>query len=169
MHDIALWAVIGVAILGLGVALAALRRTGGQHPALPYRVVPSLLTPAERRFYAALVTAIDPHMTICAKVRLADVLTLPPGTPEWRAHFNRVQAKHLDFVLCNRDDLAPLLAIELDDSSHARSARRERDAFLNQACADAGLSVLRIPVQRSYTTVELAQRVQDSLNRPSAA
>ena len=39
-------------------------------------------------------------------------------------------AKHLDFVICNKD-LAPVVAIELDDASHDAEDREERDDFVD--------------------------------------
>ena len=42
----------------------------------------------------------------------------------WR---NRIHAKHIDFVLCDPGNLQPILCIELDDPSHNRPDRIERD------------------------------------------
>jgi hypothetical protein len=67
---------------------------------------------------------------VFAKVRLADLLYLPKGTQGRQAAFNRIQSKHVDFLLCSKDAVRPLLAIELDDSSHGEQSRITRDVLL---------------------------------------
>ena len=59
---------------------------------------------------------------VLAKVRLADLIEANERHPQWQANFNRIRSKHVDFVLCD-NWLRPLLAIELDDSSHKRIDR----------------------------------------------
>lgn len=136
---------------------------------LPYALRLALLTPAERSFYHALVQAVGTHWVICPQVRMADVLMLPSGTSERQTHFNRIAAKHLDFVLADPRSFAPVLGIELDDRSHRRSDRGERDAFINRACADAGLPLLRITAARTYPVTEIAARIQQTVERRNAA
>ncbi|HEU4760082.1 MAG TPA: DUF2726 domain-containing protein [Dehalococcoidia bacterium] len=132
---------------------------------LPYRRVDSLLTAAERSFYGVLVSVVDRDVAVFPKVRLADLLWLPRDARDRRAHLNRVVSKHVDFVLCERRTLAPVLVIELDDSSHRARERRRRDAFVDQALRAAGLPLLRVPVRRSYPPHELADLIRLSLAR----
>ena len=47
--------------------------------------------------------------------------------------------------------------LELDDSSHKKGKRQERDAFLEQACAAAGLPLLRMPTKKGYVLAEVAE------------
>ncbi len=130
---------------------------------LPYRRVDSLLTEAERSFYGVLVRVVDGDLAVFPKVRLADLLWLPERARDRRAHLNRVTSKHVDFVLCERRTLAPLLAIELDDSSHRARERRRRDSFLDGALRAAGLPLLRVAARRRYPPGELAELVRRSL------
>jgi len=117
---------------------------------LPYTKVPAVLTTAEQVFYSALRQAVGEQWAVLAKVRLSDVIDVPFGAPDRQAHRNRIDRKHLDFVLCSRADCAPALAIELDDSSHERFDRRRRDAFVDSALGAAGLLILRVPVRLVY-------------------
>lgn len=132
-------------------------------PSLPYRKCDSLLTRAELSFHAALRQAVDARWSIQAKARLADLLCLPKGTSDRQKHLNRIVAKHVDFVLCDSKTFEPLLAIELDDASHARADRARRDAFVEAALAAAGLPLLRIRAANSYAPSELRARFEDSL------
>jgi hypothetical protein len=136
----------------------------GESPeALPYRRKDYLLTKAERSFFGVLRQAVGVEYLIFAKVRLADLVWIPRGTPSAQSHANRVNPKHIDFVLCDHDAIRPLLAIELDDSSHARSDRRSRDAFVDAALAAAGLPLLRVPAQTGYNVAELQSRIRTAI------
>ncbi len=52
-----------------------------------------------------------------------------------------------------------VLAIELDDRSHQRPDRVERDRFLNQALSAAGLPLLRVAVAEHYDADQLQAEV----------
>lgn len=116
-----------------------------------YALVAALLTPAEYSFFRVLSKACRGRgVFVAPKVRLADLLTAPSG-PGRQAAFNRIASKHVDFLVCRADTSAPLAAVELDDSSHARKARRERDAFVDAALSAAGLRLVRIAAAREYS------------------
>lgn len=120
---------------------------------LPYAKRKYFFSAAERSFYEVLRRVIPEH-TVFAKVRLADVIRVPKGTDAWRAHQNRIDRKHLDFVICDAN-LAPVAAVELDDSSHESEERRERDEFVDAALAAAGVPIIHVRVARGYELDEL--------------
>ena len=136
---------------------------------LPYQCVESLMTHAERSFYGVLLMAADGQIQVFSKVRLADIISVKKGTEKRQSHFNRIQSKHVDFLLCDPDDTRPLLVIELDDASHKRAERKDRDAFVDQALDAAGLPILRIPAQRTYSPNELAASINECLAPPHEA
>jgi very-short-patch-repair endonuclease len=79
--------------------------------------------------------------------------------------FNRVSSKHVDFVLCDPSTLAPVVAIELDDSTHYRRDRADRDAFVNQLFKVIGVSLIRHRVQSAYDTDAIARWIDAELSR----
>ena len=115
----------------------------------------SLLTAAERAFYSALCRAVEADWQVFAQVRVADLLTVPRETRNRQSFVSRITSKHVDFVLCDRQTLTPVAALELDDSSHLLANRRQRDIFLDAAFEAAGLPLLRVPVRGSYDAAEL--------------
>ncbi len=156
-----------IVLLGLAFLtqfLPMLLGGGEKESALPYERVPSLLTAAERSFYGVLREAVDHQCTIFAKVRLGDLLEIPWGTSKFRTHLSRIDRKHVDFVLCDPASFSPLLVIELDDSSHARLDRQERDAFVDAALDAAGLAILHVPAQRAYTPADLRLQIYGRLD-----
>ena len=160
--------ILAVVVVVVAVVLPALLKLiGAGKPAvaanLPYRKKDYLLTAAERSFYEVLCSVLDGQLLVFAKVRLADLVYMPKGTANRQAHFNRIQSKHVDFVLCTRDKLSPVLVIELDDATHEEEARRNRDTFVDAALTAAGLPILHIPAQRSYVPADLAAAIQQRL------
>ncbi|MBX0330176.1 DUF2726 domain-containing protein [Oscillochloris sp. ZM17-4] len=127
--------------------------------ALPYTRKHSLLTQAERDFFAVLQEAAPPGWHIFPQVRLNGLLVIraPERSRMWWAHFNWVSAKSVDFVLCDGADISPQLVVELDDSSHRRPDRQERDAFVDAALASAGLRRTR----SVRVTVRVSLRVRN--------
>lgn len=135
-----------------------------------YRQQKALLTPAERSFYGVLRQAVGDDTVIFAKVRVADVLRPEKGLSRsrWQRAFNRIAAKHLDFVICCPKTLAVKAVLELDDKSHNSAKRAERDRFLNAACASANLTLYRIKAAKSYNNAALRARLfpEDSAPAP---
>jgi len=151
---------IGVLILLSIVASAVkvvLAGLGKAQVALPYQKEPVLFTPAERSFLAALDQALGDQYRVFGKVRLADVIRVKSslsGSARQQA-FNRIQSKHLDFVVCDASDLSVQFVVELDDFSHQQSRRQARDEFLDKALAAAGVPVFHFPVKRTYSAQEI--------------
>lgn len=125
---------------------------------LPYKTKEELLTPAELSFYRVLSSITGKKTTIFPKIRLADIFSVS-SKEDYFSHFNKISQKHVDFLLCQSETLRPILGIELDDSSHQRKSRQERDEFINKAFNAAGLPLVRIPVQRTYTTRDIAAQL----------
>ncbi|MCF6253605.1 MAG: DUF2726 domain-containing protein, partial [Thiomicrorhabdus sp.] len=101
----------------------------------PYERIDALLTPAERSFFGVLEQSLDGTARVFAKVRVGDILKVSHGLNRSKhtSALNRINMKHVDFVICENDDLSILGAIELDDSSHQKTARKQRDSFIDQA------------------------------------
>jgi hypothetical protein len=120
------------------------------------------LSAAELSFYRVLSSVVAGRAVLCAKVNLSDLFYVP-RPHENRGALNRIDRKHVDFVLCRPDTMEPLVGIELDDSSHARPDRQKRDALVDDVFAAAGLPLIHYPAQRGYTLTDLAAQVDPDL------
>jgi hypothetical protein len=125
---------------------------------LPYRLRDDFLSPAEFSFYKVLSSLVGIRLTIQSKVRLADIFFVSRPN-ENVAYFNKITQQHLDFLVCDSSTMKPLFGIELDDSSHRRNARQERDEFVERVFQVAGLPLLGVPVQREYNSREIATQI----------
>lgn len=150
----------------LGIDLGS--RTPADVQELPYRLRDDFLSAAELSFFHVLASVVQNKAVICPKVRLADLffVALPHQSQSYR---NKIDRKHVDFLLCNPQTLKPLLGIELDDSSHARSARQERDQFVDDVFEDAGLPLLRVPARSTYSPNELLGLITPHLSNHAAS
>ena len=151
---------VGLAIL---VALIMLMRIWAAPTRLPYEARGQLVTKSELRFYKSLDKAVQDDFQIFAMVRIADLLRVEKGHRQRRHWLNKILAKHIDFVLCDPGSLEPLVCIELDDPSHQRPDRIERDIFVNRAFESAGLPLLRIPTEPSYRSREIRELIDGVL------
>lgn len=136
----------------------------------PYHLRDDFLTPAEHSFYLVLQQAVADWAVICPKVSLADVFCAKSRDyGEYRTYTNKIDRKHVDFLLCEPGTVRPLAGIELDDKSHARSDRQARDAFVKHVFEAAGLPLFRVRVRRQYPLSELRTglRARLGIDEPS--
>lgn len=122
-----------------------------------------LLSKAELSFYKVLDKAIQAELKIITKVRLEDIIVTDKETEEYQKYRNKIRSKHLDFVLCKPDNMYVYAAIELDDSSHEREDRQERDEFVGEALKTAGIPLIRFKCQRSYSENEIRNIIQEAV------
>lgn len=126
---------------------------------------PYLLSKGEKEFFDVLIQSVSPDLYICPKVRVADLIEvdLPKSDNKFWTSFNKISKKHVDFVLCNRADFAPVLVIELDGGSHKISSRSQRDTFVDDAFAQSNIKILHIPTQSMYDVNQFQNQIASAL------
>ncbi|WP_020683166.1 DUF2726 domain-containing protein [Marinobacterium rhizophilum] len=157
MDGLVIGVLLFVAALVLLKFLARNRARTAPAEQLQYRRRPALFTAAERSFAGVLDQVLDGRYRIYGKVRVADLIEPLPGKDRriWQKSFNRISAKHFDFVICNSSDLVPLVVIELDDSSHQKAKRQQRDEMLQQICEQVQLPLIRVPARKAYKLADV--------------
>ena len=146
-----------------------------------YKVRDAVLSPGEIVFLPALRDAVrlawegrggiaSDMPLVLASVRLAEVVEAAASRSKdrsaWQSAFNAIQSKQIDFVVCEAGTTRPLIAVELDDATHARANRRERDEAVEAICAGAGLPLLRVRAAASYPVQRLAAQINECLPTP---
>ncbi len=109
-----------------------------------YDPVP-ILTDREFEFYERLRPVAEEFgLQIFTKIRLADLIVPKPKAenPFWMECFNKIRSKHIDFALAD-ENAAIVMLIELDDSTHDRPDRVERDDFVNAVLENTGYILIR--------------------------
>lgn len=158
---------LGILALGILVRILGLESlfSTKEDTSFPYNRRAALFSPAERSFLGVLDQAIGEKYRVFGKVRIADVAAVQrmSNKSHWQRAFNKISAKHFDFILCNPSDLSFVCAIELDDKSHAQAKRQGRDNFVVGVCAALGLPLLRFPAKRGYTMDGIRDEIAKAL------
>jgi len=125
---------------------------------LPYKKNTYFFTKREFEFYNTLKPIADKYdLIVFSKARLADLFSVRYDKQWQYSWLNKITSKHIDFILCSDDQCRPEILIELDDSSHDRPERQERDAFVNDVAESGGIPILRI---REYTAESLEDEIK---------
>lgn len=150
--------IVLVIIIGLvAVQLRPSQKQGVQQIEYPYRKRDALFSLAERSFLGVLNQAVGENAQIFGKVRVADVIAPKKGMSRnnWYKAFNKISAKHFDFLPCAKNDFSILCAVELNDSSHNLKKRKARDVFLAGACLSANVPLVEITACSTYNVNEI--------------
>lgn len=122
----------------------------------PYKKVNYFFTKNELNFYNVLKNITNEmNLTLFSKVRLADIIYLEKINKSNIKYWNMIKSKHLDFLICDSKYFKPLLAIELDDTSHNKKDRIDRDNFINNALDSVKLPLYRMKVSDNYNSSDL--------------
>lgn len=134
---------------------------------LPYKKK-LLLTKNEWVFYKKLKPICDKYkLHIISKVRLADLVEVNKNKSDkdYIKYFNMISRKHIDFVICKPDNLQVLALIELDDKSHNKQERIDRDNFVNNVCKITNYKLLRITnyddIEKQLTESEIIKHEEN--------
>lgn len=79
-------------------------------------------------------------------MRLADIIEVDRRKilkQDYMKYFGKIKSKHIDFVLTHKYTMQMVAAIELDDITHEKQERIERDTFVNNALTTAGIDFIR--------------------------
>jgi hypothetical protein len=165
MDNLVLIVIVVIVVAALAAVVSRLGSSSGEKQNYPFARIDNLFSPAERSFYGVLRQLTANRYVVFGKVRLVDVIKPQPGlTPSERTSaLNKISGKHVDFALCDPATLAIVGVIELDDKSHQADGRKQRDLFVDGALSAAGVPVLHIPAQKSYSTVEVGALIQKML------
>jgi hypothetical protein len=120
------------------VVKALTSKTGSEK--FPYKSKPSVMTPAEQKYFRKLEQQFGNSNYIFCQVALDRIINTT-DQKNFYTYWNKINKKSIDFVLVNKKTLQTVKLIELNDSTHKSSKRRQRDTFLKQVCEAAGIEL----------------------------
>lgn len=135
---------------------------GGLGPP-PFLAKDWLLSEGERSFLGVLDRVVAGRYRVMCKVRLFDVVYFRKGAQQSQTWRNKTDRQHLDFLLVTPDELRPVAAIELDDSSHGSDAAAKRDATKDAVLAAAGLPLIRLSARRGYVVDDVRAAIDSAV------
>lgn len=108
-----------------------------------YLAKESLMSKTETDFFVRLDRAVNERYYVFPQVHLSALLDHKIKGQEWKYAFRHINGKSVDYVLCDRATLIPVYAIELDDFTHERNDRIERDGEIERIFQEAQLPLVR--------------------------
>lgn len=109
-----------------------------------YLAKTSPMTRVESEFFFKLDRIVTDRYYVFPQVHLSSILDHRVKGQEWKYAFSHINGKSVDYVLCDKETLKPAYAIELDDYTHDRADRRERDIEVERIFQQAKLPLIRV-------------------------
>lgn len=125
------------------------------------------ITDTEKAFYEILKQANQDIYDIQRQVVLSSIIGVTSknyidykNRREFNPDRSRIDKKTLDFVLFDKITLTPHVAIELDDPSHLRWDRIERDHFVEPLLKSVGIPLVRIKTASHYNVSDIVDLIK---------
>lgn len=132
-------------------------------PLYKYNRKDFLITRPEHEFFDILIEILGNKYHVFTQVHLPTILEHKIKGQTWKAAFSHINGKSVDFVICDKLYIKPLLAIELDDKSHDRLDRIERDSEVERMLQEAGMPLLRFGNNGLFNKEEISRLVLEKL------
>ena len=117
-----------------------------------------LLTQPELKFFKLIKNITEKNnLNIFSQVALYEIVT-----SKNIKDFNKIKSKTIDFVITDTNCKIKL-CIELDDPTHIKENRQQRDKFIEDLFNQLNIKLIRIPVQSYYNLKEIEEKIKESL------
>jgi len=123
-----------------------------------YRAKTHIMSGAEEKFFKVLCEIFEHKCYVIPQVHLSALFEHKIKGQNWRGAFSHINGKSVDFVLCRKNDLSPLCAVELDDRTHDSTKRKERDSEVERIFEEANLPLVRFRNPGAMTKQEIVDR-----------
>ena len=118
----------------------------------------NIMTNNELKFYRLLKYKTDKNnLLLFTQVALYSLISSKDIS-----YFNKIRSKTIDFVITDINGKI-VTCIELDDPSHVKDNRQERDNFIDELFKQLDISLIRIPVQGYYDMQEIENKIKEKI------
>lgn len=127
-----------------------------------YRPKRYVTTLTELKFYTILFEiAKELDLILFSQVSLYNIVETKYNN---QSAFNKIRSKAIDFVLVDKNTCRIKLCIELDDYTHNKTNRIERDKFVNKLFEDLEIDLIRIKASNYYNKEELKKKIEENIH-----
>lgn len=125
-----------------------------------YRKRNSLLTVVEKNYYRFISNAIkDTEYIVLPQINLATIIEkISQG-------YNNELFRNIDFGIFDKSTLEPLCMIEINDTSHDKYNRMERDQKVKNILSMCNLPLLTLHTTCRYTNLQFMQMLSYKINK----
>ncbi|MBS7346259.1 MAG: DUF2726 domain-containing protein [Candidatus Sacchiramonaceae bacterium] len=104
----------------------------------------AIITTTENEFYHKIKLICGDNLVVLPQIHLSSIFNHKVKGQKWKAAFSRINGKSVDFLLCHPEAMRPVAAIEIDDRSHLRRDRIERDEFVDSIFKMCNIPLLHV-------------------------
>ena len=133
--------------------------------AFPFKKKSNLFTPVERSFLNLIEEAVGGRYRILCRVKLTDIVAVRQSTDKKTSKnaFTRAGGRNLDFVLCSKQDMTPVMAIDLVHQNGKDGYKSQRDWFTSGSLDAARIPHVRIKVRSGYQLKDIRDCIEARL------
>lgn len=135
--------VVGIVIVISVVGTVIDKKYQSKSPVYTYARKDAIMTTVEAAFYSRLLSVAGDKYYIFPQIHLSALLRNQTKGRYWKAAFQRINRTSVDYVLCDKETMRPVYAVELDDSTHDAPKRRARDTGVEKMFIDVGMPLVR--------------------------
>jgi len=128
-----------------------------------YYAKPYIMTARENECFKTLNEIFGTKWFVIPQVHLSALLNHKVKGQNWNAAFRHINGKSVDFVLVGKESYKIICALELDDSTHNRADRKERDNEIERIFGEAKIPLARISEFENMTKQEIAKLITDAI------
>ena len=118
----------------------------------------------EHEVFDVLISLVGQEYYVFPQVKIDKILDWKGNGKNSIYAMRHINQKSVDFLLCDKKYLNPRLAIELDDITHEREDRKERDGKVESIFASANYPLLRMKHSDLINSAELKEKILMNLN-----
>ena len=133
-------------IITITIIIIEINKNTAENYANKYIKKECVMTQNELKFYETLCKAVD-GCKIIPQAHLSMFLNHKVRGQNWSRAFSKINGKSVDFLICS-NSMKPIIAIELDDSTHNSPNRQKRDMFVNSILNNADIALLRFEANK---------------------
>ena len=148
-----------IAVLIIAVLLIVARFLYKKSKEPDYFVKEQLLTKTELEYYDVIRSLISSQYVILPQVNLASVIDKEGGS-----NFRNELFRNIDFGVFD-GNLRPIFLIEINDNTHFRKDRKERDKKVLKICKKAGIPLVTFWVREGIDISDMTHQLKSALSK----
>ena len=117
------------------------------------------MTKGENEFFQILTKILQNKYYIFPQMHLTTFLEHKVTGQTWKGAKAHIDRLSVDYVICDKKYLSPIIAIELDDSTHNRGDRIVRDTEVERILQEAKVPLIRIPYTDRFKEEEIKEKI----------
>lgn len=133
--------------------------------AYKYQGKTHIMTKREENFFLLLCDIFRDKCYIIPQVHLSALLEHRIKGQSWKGAFSHINGKSVDYVLLRSRDLSVLCAVELDDSTHDKVERMERDREVGWMLGLADIPLVRLRTPENMSKQEIVDAFAKIINK----